>query len=195
MVDTVEWACILCGHPIQMAEWVGQQIWIRFWVKHFSTETIWILQKATAMGNWWLAASLWQSTCSCITSWAEVFWQNVKSLRWLSTPAAQVWCPVLLAFPKTQITCGREEIPDHWWDSGKYNRAADGEWENCVRSQGAYFEEDWDVIVPYTILLVSSSINVFIFHIIRLDTFWTDLVYLKTGKTFILNFKKARLYM
>ena len=27
-------------------------------------------------------------------------------------------------------------------DSGKYNRAADGDWENCVRSQGAYFEGD-----------------------------------------------------
>ena len=29
----------------------------------------------------------------------------------------------------------KEEISDHWWDSGKYNRAADGDWENCVRSQ------------------------------------------------------------
>ena len=30
----------------------------------------------------------------------------------------------LLAFPKTKITFEREEISDHWWDSGKYNRAA-----------------------------------------------------------------------
>ena len=46
----------------------------------------------------------------------------------------------LLVFPKTKITFEREEIPDHHCDSGKYNRTADGNWENCVRSQGAYFE-------------------------------------------------------
>ena len=28
-------------------------------------------------------------------------------------------------------------------------------WENCVRSQGAYFEGDWGVIVLYTMFLVS----------------------------------------
>ena len=34
---------------------------------------------------------------------------------------------------------------DSWWRLG----------ENCVRSQGAYFEGDWDVIVLYTMFLVS----------------------------------------
>ena len=33
----------------------------------------------------------------------------------------------LLAFPKTKITLEREEILDHQWYSGKYDRAADGE--------------------------------------------------------------------
>ena len=42
----------------------------------------------------------------------------------------------LLAFPKTKSTFEREEISDHQWDSGKYNGAADGNWENCMRSQG-----------------------------------------------------------
>ena len=32
----------------------------------------------------------------------------------------------LLAFPKTKITLEREEISDHWWDSGKYDGAAPG---------------------------------------------------------------------
>ena len=85
-----------------------------------------------------------------------------------------VW---LLAFPKTKITFERDEISDCQWDSGKYNRAADGDWENCVRSQGAYFEGDWGIVVLCTVFLGSSSINVSTFHITWLDTFWTDLIF------------------
>ena len=33
---------------------------------------------ATAMGNWWLAASLWQCICSCITSYAELFGKTLN---------------------------------------------------------------------------------------------------------------------
>ena len=40
----------------------------------------------------------------------------------------------LLAFPKTKITFERDEIADHWWDSGKHDGGADGNWENGVRS-------------------------------------------------------------
>ena len=93
----------------------------------------------------------------------------------------------LLAFPKSKITLEREEISQCWWDSGKYNGAG---WQfhkgfcrvfwteedvlgNCVRSQGAYFEGDWGVIVLQTVFLVSSSINVSIFHSTWMDTFWT----------------------
>ena len=83
----------------------------------------------------------------------------------------------LLAFPQTKITFEREEISDHQWDSGKHNKAADGNWENCVRSQGDYFEGNWGVIVLCTIFLVSSSINISIFHITWLDTFWRDLIF------------------
>ena len=46
------------------------------------------------------------------------------------------------------------EISDHWWDSWKYDGAADGDWENCVKAQGAYFERDWGVIVLCTMFLV-----------------------------------------
>ena len=48
----------------------------------------------------------------------------------------------LLAFPKAKVTFEREEISDHRWDLWKYNRAADGDCENCVRSHGAYSEGD-----------------------------------------------------
>ena len=77
----------------------------------------------------------------------------------------------LVAFPQTKITFEREETSDHWWDSGKYNGATDGHWENCVRSQGAYLEGDWVINVLCILFLVSSSISASIFHIIWLDTF------------------------
>ena len=62
---------------------------------------------------------------------------------------------LLLAFPQTKTTFGREEISDCQWDSGKYDGAADSNWENCVRSQGAYSEGNWSVLVPCTVFLVS----------------------------------------
>ena len=61
----------------------------------------------------------------------------------------------LLAFPKIKITLEREEISDSQWDSGKYDTAADGNWKNCVRIQGAYFEGDWGIIVLCTMFLIS----------------------------------------
>ena len=61
----------------------------------------------------------------------------------------------LLGFPQTKITFERKEISDRRWDSGKYDGAADNNWENCVRSQGAYFEGDWGIIVLSTVFLVS----------------------------------------
>ena len=106
------------------------------------------------MGNWWLAVSA-QRAHSCITSHAEFFWWNIKSPRWLNPPTAQFGALQLLAFFKTKITFEREEISDHWWDSGKHSWAAEGKWENCVRSRDAYFEGEWGVIVLCTVFLVS----------------------------------------
>ena len=88
---------------------------------------------------------------------------NVYGLQSTKTKDPGDWVPLqprsgtlqLLAFPKTKITFEREEISDCQWDSGKYDGAADGDWENCVRSQGAYFEGDWGVIVLCTMCLVS----------------------------------------
>ena len=61
----------------------------------------------------------------------------------------------LLAFLKTKITFEREEISNCQRNSGKYDRAADGDWENCVRAQDTYLEGDWGVIVLCTVFLVS----------------------------------------
>ena len=44
---------------VQMTEPVEQWICIKSGIKleHSSVETIWMIQKAAAVGNWWLAAS------------------------------------------------------------------------------------------------------------------------------------------
>ena len=73
-VDAVEWARVLCGCRIQ-DDWVEQWVCITFCAKleHSSAETIDMIRKAAAMGNWWLAALLWQCGRSCITSRADFF--------------------------------------------------------------------------------------------------------------------------
>ena len=117
-----------------------------------------MIQKTAAMGNWWLSASSQQLPSSCITSHAEFFGETSNyphNSAHLQPRFSALW---LLPFPQIKMTLEREEISDcsdHQWDSGKYDRAADGNWENCVRSQGAYFEGTWGVIVLSTMFLVS----------------------------------------
>ena len=152
----------------QLQQWICVKCCIK--LEHSSMETTQMIQKATAMGNWWLAASSWRCAHSCIMSYAGVFGKTSNhpgDSHPLQPRFDTMW---LLAFPKTKLTFEREEISDHLWDLRRYNRAAHGDWENCVRSQGAYFEGDWYVIVLRTMFLVSSSINISIFHITWLDT-------------------------
>ena len=119
-VDAVEWACALCGRHIQN-DWVEQRICTKFCIKlkHSSAETIWMIQKAAAMGNSWLAASSQQ--CLLIASHAGCFGKTTNHPVDSASPTALIGALQLLAFPKTEITFEREEISDHWWDSGKYD--------------------------------------------------------------------------
>ena len=78
----------------------------------------------------------------------------------------------LLAFPQTKITFKREEILDRQWDSGKYNGAADGDWENCVRSQGAYFEGDWGAIVLSTMFLFFFWVALYFLNYFMYNVFY-----------------------
>ena len=141
----------------KMTELVQQWTFMKFCVKleHSYTETIWIIQNTRAIGNWWLAASSWPD-CSCTKSYAEIFGKTSNhpgDSAPLQPRFDTLW---LLAFSKTKITFEREVILDHRWDSGKYDEAADVDWENCVRSQNAYFEEKWVTIVLCTMFFVSS---------------------------------------
>ena len=122
----------------KMTEQVKQWICIKFCVKleQFSEETIQMIQKATAMGNWGLAASSQQCTHSFITSLAEIFGKISNHPGDSASLQPRFGALRLLTFPKFKITFEREEISDRQWDSGKYDEAADGDWKNCVRYQG-----------------------------------------------------------
>ena len=144
------------GVTFKMTELVEQGISTKFCIKlkHSSVETIQMIQKASAVGNWWLAVSSQQCPQSCITCHTELFSETLDHPG-NSGPQQPRFCTLwLLAFSKTKIIFEREGISDHRWDSEKYDGAADDDWENCVRSQGDYFEGDWGIIVLCTMFLV-----------------------------------------
>ena len=185
VVDVVEWTCVLCGHHIQN-EWVEQQICIKFCVKleHSSKETIWMIQKAVALGTWWLAASSRSCAGSPLMSQAECF--GVTSNHPGDSDSLQPWYSTLrlLAFPKTKITFERGEF-----------ETVDDMQKNMTGQLMAIGRTGWGLKVPTLkgteaslsyvqcfLHLVSPSVNVSGFHITWLDTFWTDLVYPKKKK-------------
>ena len=125
------------------------------------------------------ATSSGQHSCLCITSRAE-FFSKTSNYPGDSAPLQpRSGALRLLAFPKTKINLKEkrfqtgDEIQENTmgscWRLGK-----------PCEVPGACFEGDWGVIVLCTMFLVfgSFSINVSIFHITWLDTFWTGLIYL-----------------
>ena len=121
----------------KMTEQVQQWICIKFCIKleHLSMETIQMIQKDTDMVNWWLAASSQQRAHSHITSCAGFFGKTSNHPGDSTALQSRFGTLRLLALPKTKIAFEREEISDHQWYSRKYNRAAVGKWENCMRFQ------------------------------------------------------------
>ena len=71
------WVSVVCCVAVAFKMTEGAEQWIctKFCDKleHYSMETTWMIQKSTAMGNWWLAASSQQCTCSRIRSHAEFY--------------------------------------------------------------------------------------------------------------------------
>ena len=153
VIDAIEWVCVLCGHLFKMTQQVEQWIYIRFCVKleHSPMETIWMIQKATAMDKWWLAASSWQHQTHVSPHMGTSNHPGDSAPLQTRFGALQ-----LLAFPQNKVTFERAETSDHQWVSGKYNsiflkkydeiKWADGDWENWVRSQGPCFKGDWEVL-------------------------------------------------
>ena len=97
-----------------MTERIEQQICIKFRIKHeySPVETIRMIQKAAAMGNWWLAASSQQCAGSYTRSCAEFFGKasnhpsDLAPLKWDLVP-----CDFWL-FLKLKSLFKREEISD-----------------------------------------------------------------------------------
>ena len=163
-----------------MTEWVEQQICIKLCVKleYSYMETIQMIQKAAAMGNWCWAASSWQHTCSCVTSHAE-FLVKHQITQVTQSPYSSDFVPCdIWLFPKLKSPL-----------KGKRFQIIDEIQENMMRQLMEIGRTVWGHKVPPLkgteaslscvqcfLYLVSSSVNVSIFHIAWLDTFWTDLM-------------------
>ena len=164
----------------KMTKQVEQRICIKSCVKleHSSMETIWMIQKATATGNWWLEASSWQCAHTCITSCAEFFAKHqITQVTWfLLQPSQDVVPRNFWLFPKLKSPL-----------KGKRFQTINEIQENTMLM--AIGRTLWGPKVPHLkgtkvslsyvqcFLYLVSSINVSIFHITWLDIFWTGLVY------------------
>ena len=105
-----------------------------------------------ATGDWQLHQDNVPAHASCFMQFFGETSNYSGSLAHLQLRFGTLW---LRAFPKTKITFEREEILEYWWDSGKFDEAANGDWENCVMSQGAYFKGEWGVMVLCAMFLIS----------------------------------------
>ena len=96
-----------------MTECVEQQICIKFCIKleRSSMETIQMIQKATAMGNWWSAASLWQHALWCIMSHAEFLVNHqITQVTWPPYSPDLAPCNFWL-FPKLKSPLKGKRLP------------------------------------------------------------------------------------
>ena len=163
-----------------MAEWVEQWICIKFWVKleHSSVKTIQMIQKAAAMSNWWLAASSQQCAHSCVTSHSEFFSETSShpgdsALLEPTFGTCNLWF-----FPKLKSPLKKKRF-----------YIIDEIQENTTGQLMVIGRTVWGPKVPTLkgteaslscvqcfMCLLSSSINVSLFHSTLLDTFWTDLI-------------------
>ena len=163
-----------------MTEQVEQGVCIKFCFKleHSSMETILVIQKAAAMGNWWSAASSRQYASSRITSCA-VFWQNIKSPRWVRVPYSPDLAPWdFWLFPKLKPLKGKKfqtiiEIQDNMM--GQLMTIGRIVWVPKVATL-TWTEASLSYVQCFLYLV--SPINVSIFHITWLGTFWTDSVFI-----------------
>ena len=156
-VDAIEWACALCDHHIQN-DWgsramnlhqILHEAWT-FFCRNYSDDSQGCSYGQLMIGSFITTTHLLMHHILC-----RVFWWNIDSPSDWAPLQHRFGAQHLLAFPKTKITLEREEISNHWWDSGNYDSTADGNGENYVRSQGIYFEGDWGIIVLCTVFLVS----------------------------------------
>ena len=133
------------------------------------------VHKAAAMGNWWLAASSQECILVCITSHTEFFRETSNHLGDLAPLQPRFGALWLMAFPKTKITFKREDTSDVQKTQenvlGQWMVIGTTVWGSKVPTlKGTEASLSY---VQYFLYLVSSLINVSIFHSTWMDTFWT----------------------
>ena len=162
-----------------MTERVEQWICIKFCIKLqlSSMETIQMIQKATAMGNWWLAASPWQCARSCIMSHAEFLVK--QHITQVTQPLSQPRFGALrlLAFPQNK---------NHTWNgrdfrlSVRFRKIQKGSWwplgelcevPRCLLWRGLRCHCLCTMFLVFCIFFNKCL------YVSYLDTFWTDPVY------------------
>ena len=155
----------------KMTERVEQWICTKFSIKleRSSTETIQMIQKPAAMGIWWLAASLGKYAHSCITSHVE-FFGKTSNHPGDSAPLQPRLGTQWLGFSQNY---------NHLWKGRDFRHLIRFRkiWQGSCWQLGelrevpkCLLEGDGGVIVLCTMFLVSSSINVSLFHITWLET-------------------------
>ena len=134
VVDTVEWARVLCDHRIQVTEWVEQQICIKFCVKlgHSSTE---LFGRFRRLQLW--ATGAWQLYHHGVPAHASRLMQSSLAKHQITQLTQLPYSPDLAPcnfwlFPKLKLPLKgkRSQIINEIQET-------DNNWENCVRSQGA----------------------------------------------------------
>ena len=123
MVDTVEWACVLCVS--MCTEQVEQKSASNFMLR--LNIPLWKLFGWFRRLQLW-AAGDWQLHHNNAPTHASPRLMQSFLVKHQITQVTQPHYTLqLLAFPKTKITLEREQISDHWWDSGQHSRAAGGD--------------------------------------------------------------------
>ena len=191
VVDTSEWACVLCGCHIQNG-WVSRATNLH---QIFHSALIFphrnCLDDSEGRSHGQLVTGSFITTTHPLMHHVacRVFDETSNHPGDLAPLQLRFGALSLLAFPKTKITFEKEEVSDHWWDSRKYDWADDGDWEKLPRCQLWRGMKSHCPLynVSCILCLVSSLISVSIFHITWLDTFWIDLVYktLKIPQKFV----------
>ena len=140
-------------------------------------ETIWMIQSAAAMGTWWLAASSQQCTCPCIMSCAEFFGKTSNhpgdSAPYI--PELMPWDFWIFQKLKSPFKGKRFQTIDEIQENKTGQLMVIG---RTVWGPRVSTWQRTEVSLSYVqcfLCLISSSINVSIFHITWLDTFWKDL--------------------
>ena len=163
-----------------MTERAERQFCIKFCIKleHYLTETIQMFQKATAMDNWWLATSSQQCACLCITSHAEIFVKHQITQVTLPPYILDLVPCDFWLFPKLKSLKGKRfQTVDEIQENMMGQLMATGRTVCGSKLPTLKGTEGHCPVYNVSCTLFLVSVNVSIFHIIWLDTCWTDLIY------------------